>query len=87
MLSMSTSVTTVEIPIISPLSAPSLVMRKSARRLVSCESRHGALLEVEVIKAVEVVVDVGMDQVAGQILKGNVLLGTVQLLEPTQVLV
>jgi hypothetical protein len=45
-------------------------------------------MEGEVEEAKVVVVDVGMDQVAGQILKGNVLLGTVlQLLEPTQVLV
>ena len=59
---------------------------EKCKRLVSCEPSHGALREVEVEEAVEVLVDMGMDQVAGQILKGNELLGTVlKLLEPTQV--
>jgi 5,10-methylene-tetrahydrofolate dehydrogenase/methenyl tetrahydrofolate cyclohydrolase len=78
LLPLSTSVTTVELWIIYLQSAPSLVMRKSARRLVSCEPSQGLLMEGEVEEAKVVVVDVGMDQVAGQILKGNVLLGTVQ---------
>ncbi len=52
-------------------------MRKSARKL----RRHGTLREVEVIKAVEAMeVEVAAEvvQVMGLVLKGSVLLGTVQ---------
>ncbi len=78
---LSQSVTTVVIPIISLLSAPSLAMRKSARKLGNHGQRHGTLREEGVVEAVEAVeVEVAMEvvQVMGLVLKGNVLLGTVQ---------
>ncbi len=73
--------TTVAIPIISFLSAPSLAMRKSARKLGNHEQGHGTLREEEVVEAVEAVnVEVAMEvvQVVGLVLMGNVLLGTVK---------
>jgi hypothetical protein len=42
---LSRSVTTVAIPIISLLSAPSLAMRKSVRKLGKHGQRHGTLRE------------------------------------------
>jgi hypothetical protein len=75
---LSRSVTTVAIPIISLLSAPSLAMRKSARKLRKHGQGHGTLREEEVDKAVEVEVAAEVVQVLGLVLKGSVLLGTVQ---------
>ena len=78
---MSQSVTTVAVPIISLLSAPSLAMRKSARKLGKHGQGHGTLREEEVDEAVEAVkVEVAVEvvQVVGLVLMGNVLLGTVQ---------
>ncbi len=78
---LSRSVITVAIPIISLLSAPSLVMRKSARKLGNYGQGHGTLREeevVEVMEAVEVKVAMEVVQVVGLVLMGNVLLGTVQ---------
>ncbi len=73
--------TTVVIPIISLLSAPSLAMRKSARKLGNHGQGHGTLREEEVGKAIEVVeVEVAEEvvQVVGLVLKGSMLLGTVE---------
>ncbi len=70
--------TTVAIPIISLISAPSLPMRKSARKLGKHGQWHGTLREAEVVKAVEVEVAVEVVQVVGLVLKGSTLLGTVQ---------
>ncbi len=78
MLLLSQSVTTVAIPIISLLSAPSLAMRKSARKLGKHGQSHGTLREAEVVKAVEVELAAEVVQVVGLVLEGNVLLGTVQ---------
>ncbi len=75
---LSRSVTTVAIPIISLLSAPSLAMRKSARKLGKHRQRHGTLREVEVVEAVEVEVAAEVVQVVGLILEGSMLLGTIQ---------
>ncbi len=78
---LSQSVTTVAIPIISLPSAPSLAMRKSARKLGNHGQGHGTLREEEVVKvveAMEVEVAVEVVQVVGLVLKGSVLLGTVQ---------
>ncbi len=78
---LSQSVTTVVIPIISLLSAPSLAMRKSARKLGNHGQGHGTLREEEVVEAmeaVEVEVAVEVVQAVGLVLKGSVLLGTVQ---------
>ncbi len=78
---LSQSVTTVAIPIISLLSAPSLAMRKSARKLGNHGQGHETLREEEVGEAMEVVeVEVAEEvvQVVGLVLKGSVLLGTVQ---------
>ncbi len=78
---LSRSVTTVAFPIISLLSAPSLSMRKSARKLGNHGQGHGTLREEEVAKAVEAVkVEVAKEvvQVVGLFLKGSVLLFTVQ---------
>jgi hypothetical protein len=77
-LFLSQSVTTVAIPIISLLSAPSLAMRKSARKLRKHEQRHGTLREAEVVEAVEVEVAAEVVQVVGLVLEGSVLLRTVQ---------
>jgi hypothetical protein len=74
---LSQSVTTVAIPIISP----SLAMRKSARKLGNHGQGHGTLREEEVVKAMEAVeVEVAAEvvQVVGLVLKGSMLLGTVQ---------
>jgi hypothetical protein len=74
-------VTTVVIPIISLLSAPSLAMRKSARKLANHGRGHGTLREegvVEAMEAVEVEVATEVVQVVGLVLKGSELLGTVQ---------
>jgi hypothetical protein len=71
-------VTTVAIPIISLLSAPSLAMRKSARKLRKHGQRHKTLREAEVVEAVEVKVAAEVVQVVGLVLEGSVLLGTVQ---------
>ncbi len=70
--------TTVAVPIILLLSAPSLAMRKSARKLRNYGQRHGTPREEEVGKAVEVEVAKEVVQVVGLFLKGSVLLGTVQ---------
>ncbi len=73
--------TTVAILIISPLSAPSLAIRKSARKLGNHGQGHGTLREEGVVKAgeaVEVKVATEVVQAVGLVLKGNVLLGTVQ---------
>ncbi len=70
--------TTVAIPIISLLSAPSLAMRKSARKLRKHGQRHGTLRETEVVKAVEVEVTAEVVQVVGLVLEGSMFLGTVQ---------
>ncbi len=73
--------TTVAIPIISLLRALSLAMRKSARKLGNHGQGHGTLREEEVVKAVEAVeVEVAAEvvQVVGLVLKGSMLLGTVQ---------
>ncbi len=73
--------TTVAIPIISLLSAPSLAMRKSARKLGNYGQEYGTLREEEVGKAMEVVeVEMAEEvvQVVDLFLKGSVLLGTVQ---------
>ncbi len=70
--------TTVAIPIISLLSALSLAMRKSARKLGKYGQRHGTLREAEVVEAVEVKVAVEVVQVVGLVLKGSMLLETVQ---------
>ena len=53
-------------------------MSKSARRLVKRVPKQGTLREVVVVKAVEVVMDVEVEQVA-EILMGNVLLGVIVL--------
>ncbi len=70
--------TTVAIPIISLLSAPSLMMRKSARKLGKYGQGHGTLREPEVVEAMEVEVAAEVVQVVGLVLKGSMLLGTVQ---------
>ncbi len=73
--------TTVAVPIISLLSAPSLAMRKSVRKLGNHGQGHGTLREEEVVEAMEAVkVEVAAEvvQVMGLVLMGNVLLGTVQ---------
>jgi hypothetical protein len=78
MLLLSQSETTVTIPIISLLSAPSLAMKKSARKLGKHGQRHGTLREAEVVKAVEVEVATEVVQVVGLVLEDSMLLGTVQ---------
>ncbi len=70
--------TTVAILIISLLSAPSLAMRNSARKLGKHGQRHGTLREVEVVEAVEVEVAAEVVQVVGLVLEGTMLLRTVQ---------
>ncbi len=70
---LSQSVITVVIPIISLLSTPSLAMRKSARKLRNHRQGPGTLREEEVGELAKEVV-----QVVGLVLKGSVLLGTVQ---------
>ncbi len=78
---LSQSVTPVAIPIISLLSAPSLVMKKSARKLGNHGQGHGTLREegvVEAVKAVEVEVATEVVLAMGLVLKGKVLLGKVQ---------
>ncbi len=78
---LSQSVTTVAVPIILLLSAPSLAMRKSARKLGNHGQGHGTLREEEVVEAMEamkVKVAAEVVQVVGLFLKGSVLLGTVQ---------
>ncbi len=73
--------TTVAIPIISLLSAPSFAMRKSARKLGNHRQGHGTLREEKVVKAMEAVeVEVAAEvvQVVGLVLKGSEPLGTVQ---------
>jgi hypothetical protein len=69
------SATTVELWIIYLLSVPSLVVRKSARRLVKHKPKLETLREV-VDEAVEAVVDVKAEQVM-EILMGNVPLGMI----------
>ncbi len=78
MLLLSQSVTTVAILIISLLSAPSLEMRKSARKLGKHGQKHRTLREAEVVKAVEVEVAAEVVQVVGLVLEGSMLYGTVQ---------
>ncbi len=75
---LSQSVTTVAIPIIPLLSAPSLATRKSARKLGKHGQRHGTLREAEVVEALEAKVAAEVVQVMGLILEGSMLLGTVQ---------
>ncbi len=73
--------TTVAVLIILLLSAPSLAMRKSSRKLRNHGQGHGTLREEEVVEAVEAVevkVATEVVQVMGLVLMGNVLLGTVQ---------
>ncbi len=70
--------TTVAIPIISLLSAPSLAMRKSARKLGKHGQRHGTLREAEVVEDVEVKVAAEVVQVVVLVLEGSMLHGTVQ---------
>ncbi len=73
--------TTVAVPIISLLSAPSLAMRKSARKLGNHRQGHRTLREegaVKAVKAVEVEVAMEVVQAVGLVLKGSMLLGTVQ---------
>ncbi len=53
-------------------------MRKSARKLRKCGQRHEALREAKVVEAKEVKVAAEVVQVVGLVLKGIVLLGTVQ---------
>ncbi len=56
-------------------------MKKSARKLGNHGQGHGTLREEEVVKAVEAVeVELAMEvvQAMGLVLKGSVLLGTVQ---------
>jgi hypothetical protein len=55
-----------------------LAMRKSARKLGKYGQRHGTLREAEVVEAVEIVVATEVMQIVGLVLKGSVLLGTVQ---------
>ncbi len=72
---------TVAVPIILLLSAPSLAMRKRARKLGKHGQGHGTLREEEVDEAVEAMkVEVAAEvvQVVGLVLMGNALLGTVQ---------
>jgi hypothetical protein len=69
---LSISATTVELWIIYLLSVPSLMMRKSARRLAKYEPKLETLREV-VDKAVEAVVVVEVEQVV-EILMGKLLL-------------
>ena len=70
--------TTVEIQTISLQSAPSLVMRKSARRLAkSVLKPRLTMKEVEVVaEAVDAVLVVEVEQVAET--RGNVLLGIIK---------
>ncbi len=78
---LSQSVTTVAVPIILLLSAPSLAMRKGARKLGNHGQGHGTLREEEAVKAMEAVkVEVAAEvvQVVGLVLMSNKLLGTVQ---------
>jgi ABC-type bacteriocin/lantibiotic exporter with double-glycine peptidase domain len=74
MLILSTSVTIVVLSTISPPSVLSLVMRKSARRLVKhvLNPREMPRQEELVVEAVAAVVDVEVELVA----EANVLLGT-----------
>ncbi len=60
------------------LSAPSLAMRRGARKLGNHGQGHGTLREEEVVEAVKVEVAAEVVQVMGLVLVGNVLLGTVQ---------
>ncbi len=63
------------------LSAPSLAMRKGARKLGNHGQGHGTLREEEVVEAMEAVkveVAAKVVQVVGLVLMGNVLLGTLQ---------
>ena len=66
----STSVTTVELWIIYLRSAPSLMMWKSARRLVKHVPKQETLREVAVVEAAEVVMDEEVEQVAENVLLG-----------------
>jgi hypothetical protein len=72
----STSVTTVELLIIYLQSAPSLLMRQSARRLVKHVPKQGNLKEDEVVEAVEVVMDEEAVEVAENVLLGMKVLQT-----------
>jgi hypothetical protein len=56
MLILSTSATTVELWTTCLQSAPSLVIRTSARRLAKPVPKQGTLKEVVVVEAVEVVI-------------------------------
>ena len=53
-------------------------MRKSARRLVKVVPKQGTLREVAVVKAVEVVMDEEMEQVAENVLLGVIVLQKAQ---------
>ena len=74
LLPLSTSVATVELWIIYLQSVPSLVMRKSARRLVKRVPKQGTLREVAVVEAVEVVMDMEVEQVVENVLLGVIVL-------------
>jgi hypothetical protein len=72
---LSISATTVELWIIYLLSVPSLVMRKSARRLAKRKPKLETLREI-MDEAVEAVVVVEVEHVV-EILMGNMLLGMI----------
>jgi hypothetical protein len=80
---LSTSATIVELSIIYLLSAPSLMMRRSARRLAKRVLKPRVTLrEAKVVEeAVEAVVAAEVEQVAET--RGNVLLGMVTRKAPT----
>jgi hypothetical protein len=83
---LSTSATIVELLIIYLLSAPSLMMRRSARKLAKrvlkprVTLREAKVVE-EAVEAVEAVVAAEVEQVAET--RGNVLLGMVTRKAPT----
>ena len=80
---LSTSATIVELSIIYLLSAPSLMMRRSARKLAPRVLKPRVTLrEAKVVEeAVEAVVAAEVEQVAET--RGNVLLGMVMRKAPT----
>ena len=69
--------TTVAIPVILLLSAPNLVMMKSARMLVNLKE-HKTLSKVEVVEDVEVEMAAEVVQVVGLVVMGSELIRTVQ---------
>ena len=73
LLQPSTSVKTAELWIIYPRSAPSLLMRKIARRLVKHVPKQGTLRKVVVVEAVEVVMDEEVEPVTENVLLGVIV--------------